>query len=387
MKVVIAPQAFKGSLEALKVARAIEAGVKRTMPGVITVLKPMADGGEGTVQALISSSGGEMVTTSVTGPLGNKVRAGWGVFPDGTSAVIEMAAASGITLVPRGSLNPLLTTTFGTGELILAALERGCRRIIVGLGGSASNDGGAGMAQAIGARLLDEKGNDLPPGGAALARLHRIDVLGLDSRLADVEFIAATDVINPLCGGNGASAVYGPQKGATPEMVRQLDAALERYAAVIERDLGISVKDISGSGAAGGLGAGLLAFTGAKIISGVEMVIEASGLVDDLHGADLVFTGEGRLDGQSAYGKVPAGVAKRAKKYGVPVIAIAGGLGKGWEAIYRMGITGVSVTAPGPISLEDAMANAGPLITDAAERAMRLFMAGRLSLRKSGSLF
>ena len=379
MKVVIAPQGFKGSLEAPQVARAIEAGVKRALPQAVTVLKPMADGGEGTVRALITASGGEIVTTRVTGPLGKKVLAAWGIFPDHTTAVIEMAAASGITLVPPGSLNPLLATTYGTGELILAALERGCRKIIIGLGGSATNDGGAGMAQAIGARLLDEKGDELAPGGAALAKLHHIDVSGLDSKIVGSEVVAATDVTNPLCGEKGASAVYGPQKGATPEMVRQLDAALERYAAVIARDLGIGVRDVPGGGAAGGLGAGLLAFAGAKIVSGIQMVIEASGLVAELRDADLVFTGEGRLDEQSAYGKAPAGVAKEAKKLGLPVIALVGSLGKGYESIYQSGVDSVLTITQGPISLEEAMANAEALITDAAERAMRLFLAGRLS--------
>ncbi|MBI2851476.1 MAG: glycerate kinase [Chloroflexi bacterium] len=377
MKVVIAPQGFKGSLEAPKVAQAIEKGVRRALPDVVTVLKPMADGGEGTVQALMSASGGKIVTTQVAGPLGNKVAAKWGIFPDGASAVIEMAAASGITLVPSDKLNPLVTTTYGTGELILAALERGCRKIIVGLGGSATNDGGAGMAQAIGVRLLDEKGDDLAPGGAALAGLHHIEISGRDCRLAAAEILAATDVTNPLCGEEGCAAIYGPQKGATPEMVRQLDAALEHYTKVIRRDLGIDVRDVPGSGAAGGLGAGLLAFAGAKIVSGIEMVIEASGLAEELADADLVFTGEGRLDGQSAYGKVPAGVARQAKKFGLPVVALAGSLGKGYESIYEAGVDAVTVIAPGPISLEEAMADASSLITDAAERAMRLFMAGR----------
>jgi len=379
VKVVIAPQGFKGSLDATTVSQAIEQGVKRALPQAVTVLKPMADGGEGTVRALISASGGEIVTTRVTGPLGDKVAAEWGIFPDRSSAVIEMAAASGITLVPSASLNPMLAATYGTGELIWAALERGCRKIIVGLGGSATNDGGAGMAQAIGVRLLDKDGRDLSPGGAVLIRLHHIDISGIDARIAGSEIIAATDVTNPLCGEQGSSAVYGPQKGATPETVKLLDAALEHYADVIKRDLGIDVKNVPGAGAAGGLGAGLLAFTGARIVSGVEMVIEASGLVDELRDADLVFTGEGRLDGQSAYGKVPVGVARRAKKLGVPVIAITGSIGKGYESIYGLGVDSVQVIAPGPLSLDESMANAEPLIVDSAERAMRLFLAGRLS--------
>ena len=379
MKVVIAPQGFKGSLQAPEVAHAIAEGVRRALPDAVIVLKPMADGGEGTVQALISAAGGEIVTTRVSGPLGDKVMAAWGIFPDRTRAVIEMAAASGITLVPPGRLNPLLATTYGTGELIVAALECGCSRIIVGLGGSATNDGGAGMAQAIGVRLIDERGSELAPGGAALNRLHHIDVAGIDSRIADAEILAATDVTNPLCGEQGSAAVYGPQKGATPEMVKQLDAALQHYSVVIEKDLGISVRDMPGAGAAGGLGAGLLAFTGARVVSGVEMVIQSSGLIAELKDADLVFTGEGRLDGQNAFGKVPAGVAARARPLGVPVIAIAGSLGEGYQAIYALGIDSVLTIAPGPISLAEAMTNAGALIADAAERAIRLFLSGRLS--------
>ena len=232
------------------------------------------------------------------------------------------------------------------------------------------------MAQALGARLLDEKSSELPPGGAVLTRLHRIDISGLDSRLANAEILAATDVTNPLCGAKGASAVYGPQKGATPKMLKQLDAALEHYADLINRDLGISVRDVSGAGAAGGLGAGLLAFAGARIVSGVEIVIEASGLVKELQDADLVFTGEGRLDSQTAFGKVPAGVAAKAKKFGVPVIAITGSLGKGYEAVYKKGVTSVMPIVHGPMSLEESIARAKPLITDAAERAMRIFLSG-----------
>jgi len=376
VKVVIAPQGFKGSLDAIRVAKAIDTGVKRALPGVVTIVKPMADGGEGTVKALISARGGEIIKTRVTGPLDNKVLAAWGIFPDGMTAVIEMAAASGITLVPPGKPNPLKATTYGTGELILAALKRGCRKMIVGLGGSATNDGGAGMAQALGARLLDKNNKDLPPGGAALINLHHIDISGIDSRIANSEILAATDVTNPLCGLKGASSVYGPQKGATPEMVTLLDTALKHYAAVIKKELGIDVRDVPGAGAAGGLGAGLLAFAGAKIVSGIEMVIEASALAEELRDADLIITGEGRLDRQSAYGKVPAGVAIRAKQADVPVIAITGSLGPGYESIYRLGVDSVMVVANGPLSLEESMSNVGTLITDAAERAVKKFMVG-----------
>ena len=270
-----------------------------------------------------------------------------------------------------------MTTTYGTGELILTALESGCRKLIIGIGGSATNDGGVGMAQALGARLMDSTGTELPSGGAALANLEHIDVTNLDSRLADCEVLIASDVSNPLCGAHGASAVYGPQKGATPEMVTQLDAALAHYADVIQRDLGIKVKDVSGAGAAGGLGAGLIVFLKAELIPGIDIVIQATNLVEHLKDADLVFTGEGRLDSQTARGKVPTGVAKRAKEFGLPVIAIAGEILDDYHVVYEHGIDAVLSIAPGPISLSQSMAKAEKLITDTAERAIRLFLCGK----------
>ncbi|MFQ6122760.1 MAG: glycerate kinase [Dehalococcoidales bacterium] len=376
MKIVIAPQGFKGNLTALQVAQAIDSGIKRVVPNAMTTIKPMADGGEGTVQALVDATGGKIMATEVTDPLGGRVIAHWGLLSDRVTGVIEMAAASGLPLVPVDKRNPLLTTTYGTGELILAALESGCRKLIIGIGGSATNDGGAGMAQALGAQLLDAKGTTLPFGGAALTNLERINVTTLDPRLADCEVLLASDVTNPLCGAQGASAVYGPQKGATPEMVEQLDAALAHYADVIQRDLGVDVRDVPGAGAAGGLGAGLIAFLKAKVIPGIDIVIQATGLVEHLKDADLVFTAEGRIDSQTARGKVPTGVAQKAKEFGLPVIALAGEVADDYRIVYQHGIDAVLSIAPGPISLTQSMAGAEKLIADTAERAMRLFLCG-----------
>ncbi len=371
MKIVIAPQGFKGNLTALEAARAIEEGVKRIVPDAETVLKPMADGGEGTVQALVDATGGEMMATEVTGPLRERVNARWGILNDKTTAVIEMASASGLPLVPPEKRNPLITTTYGTGELIRAALDHGCRKLIIGIGGSATNDGGAGMAQALGARLLDADDKELPFGGAALARLSRIDISAMDRRLADFKVTLASDVNNPLCGPRGASAIYGPQKGATPEMVKQLDAALSHYADVIKRDLDIDLRDVPGAGAAGGLGLGLMVFLKARMVPGIDVVIRATNLVADLKGAQLVFTAEGRIDCQSAMGKVPTGVAMAAKKFGATVIALAGEVADDCRVVFDQGIDAVMSIAPGPITLEQSMAQAKKLLANAAECAMR----------------
>ncbi|MAG14311.1 MAG: glycerate kinase [Dehalococcoidales bacterium] len=374
MKIVIAPQGFKGNLTALQVARAIEEGIKRVVPDTQTTIKPMADGGEGTVQALVDATGGKMIATEVTGPLGKPVTAQWGILSDKVTAVIEMAAASGLPLVPPEKRDPLVTTTHGTGELVVAALDNGCRKLITGIGGSATNDGGAGMAQALGARLLDAKGKELPSGGTALAQLERIDISQMDSRLTDFKVTLASDVNNPLCGPNGASAIYGPQKGATETQVRQLDAALSHYADIIQRDLGIDLRDAPGAGAAGGLGLGLMVFLKARPIPGIDVVIKATDLMADLEGADLVFTAEGRIDCQSAMGKVPTGVALKAKEFGLPVIALAGEVTDDCRIIYEQGIDAVVSIAPGPITLNQSMAEAEKLIGNAAECAMRVFV-------------
>jgi len=374
MKIVIAPQGFKGNLTALEVARAIEEGVKRIVPDAETVLKPMADGGEGTVQALVDATGGELMATEVTGPLQERVNAHWGILSDKTTAVIEMASASGLPLVPPDKRNPLVTTTYGTGELIHAALDHGCQKLIIGIGGSATNDGGVGMAQALGARLLDADDKELPFGGAALASLERIDISGMDPRLADFEVTLASDVNNPLCGPRGASAIYGPQKGATPEMVKQLDAALWHYADVIKRDLDIDLRDVPGAGAAGGLGLGLMVFLKARMVPGIDVVIRATNLVADLKGAELVFTAEGRIDRQSAMGKVPTGVAMAAKKFGATVIALAGEVADDCRVVFDQGIDAVLSIAPGPITLEQSMAEAEKLLANTAECAMRFIV-------------
>jgi len=376
VKIVIAPDSFKGNLSALQVSQAIEIGIKHAVPDAAIDIVPMADGGEGTTQALVDAVGGEIIPAEVTDPLGGRVMAYWGLLSDKTTGVIEMATASGLDLVPLEKRNPLVTTTYGTGELILAALEKGCRKLIIGIGGSATNDGGAGMAQALGVRLLDAKGAQLAFGGAALAELDRIDITNIDPRLSDCDIRIASDVTNPLCGPQGASAVYGPQKGATEEMVKQLDAALAHYADIIKRDLGIDISDVPGAGAAGGLGAGLITFLKARLLPGIEIVIQATGLAEHLKDANLVFTGEGRIDNQTACGKVPVGVARKAKTFGVPVIAIAGAIGDGYQAVYEQGIDAVFGIAPGPISLDQSLAEAKRLIADVAERALRLFMCG-----------
>jgi glycerate kinase len=332
MRIVVAPQEYKGTLTAEGAAAAIAEGVRRALPDAAADVVPLADGGSGTVRAMVRAAGGELRSTRVAGPLGEPVDAEWGLLPDGT-AVIEMAAAAGLVLVPEAERDPRVTTTYGVGELVRAALDAGARRIVVGLGGSATNDGGAGMAQALGARLLDADGRELPPGGAGLARLDRIGVSGLDPRLAQTAVLGATDVRNVLLGPEGASLVYGPQKGAKPPVARELDAALARYAQVIERDLGVRVADAPGAGAAGGLGAGLIAFLGAEIRAGFDVVAEVVHLRERIRGADLAITGEGRLDGQTQYGKTVAGVARIAREENVPLIIVPGALGDGWETM------------------------------------------------------
>jgi glycerate kinase len=377
LKVVIAPQGFKGNLTALEVSVAIEKGIRRVVPQVIASLVPMADGGEGTTQALVDALGGEMIPVTVTDPMGGRVVACWGFLSDGVTAVIEMAAASGLGLVSPEKRNPLLATTYGTGELIGDALEKGCRKFIIGIGGSATNDGGAGMAQALGAGLFDGREEPIKFGGAALANVEHIDVTTLDHRLAECDILVACDVDNPLCGPEGASCVYGPQKGATSQMVARLDSALAHYASVIRRDLGIDIRNVPGAGAAGGLGAGLMVFLKAKLQPGIEIIIQATGLVERLKGASLVFTGEGRIDSQTACGKTPVGVARKAKEFGLPVIALAGEIGDGYQAVYEQGIDTVFSIAPGPISFRESSRRAEELTADVAERAMRLFICNK----------
>lgn len=362
MKIVLAPDSFKESLSALQVAESIERGFKQVLPNAEYVKVPMADGGEGTVQSLVDATGGRIIKKTVTGPLGEAAEAFFGILGNEKTAVIEMAAASGLHLVAATKRNPLLTTTRGTGELIAAALEYNVNHIIIGIGGSATNDGGAGMARALGARFLNSDGQEITEGGGALSDLAAIDLSSLDSRLAHVKIEVACDVDNPLIGPKGASAIFGPQKGATPEIVNQLDENLAHYAEIIEKDLGVKIADVPGAGAAGGLGGGLLAFMQAELSRGVDIVMEAAKLSDIIAGADLVITGEGKIDGQTIFGKTPIGVAKTAKKHGVPVIGIAGNVAGDSDAVHEYGIDAIFSIVPGAVSLQEAFLHADKFV-------------------------
>ncbi|EGT4372216.1 glycerate kinase [Cronobacter malonaticus] len=363
-KIVIAPDSFKESLSAMDVAKAIEAGFREIYPQAHYVCVPMADGGEGTVEAMVAATGGQIITTPVTAPLGNKVDGFFGLLGDGETAVVEMAAASGLHLVPAAQRDPRITTSYGTGELILAALERGVKAIIIGIGGSATNDGGAGMMQALGARFLDGEGHELAPGGAALAGLERLDLSALDPRLAQVSVTVACDVDNPLCGEKGASAVFGPQKGATPAMVTELDAALRRFGEQLEAVTGKTIISAPGAGAAGGMGAALLGMLNAELRPGIEIVIESLGLAQAVRDADLVITGEGRLDSQSIHGKTPIGVARVAKQFQRPVVAIAGSLTPDYQIVHEHGIDAAFSVIDRIVTLQEAL--------DDAERNLRV---------------
>ena len=372
MRIVLAPDSFKGSLTASQAADSMAMGIKTVLPQGQTIKLPLSDGGEGLVDSLVKATDGKMQTEQVTGPLGEPVEACWGVLGDGKTGVIEMAAASGLTLIPPEKRNPMLTTTYGTGELIRTALHHGCSKLIIGIGGSATNDGGMGMAQALGVMFLDEKGENLGPGGGQLIHLNRIDSSGLDPMLQKVSILAACDVNNPLTGTQGASAVYGPQKGADGEMVHKLDTGLKHFAGIIKRDLGIEVEHVPGAGAAGGLGAGIMAFLGGKLTPGIDLVMDMVGLEKELANCDLVFTGEGRLDAQSAFGKVPVGVARRAQKYGIPVITLAGSIAADAENLHQEGITAYFSIIDAPISLTEAMQKAEMNIQRTIMEVMRL---------------
>ena len=376
MKIVIAPDSYKGSIYASDAARAMEDGVRRVLPDAEVVLVPVADGGDGTLETLVETSGGRIITSEVTGPLGEPVSAQWGAMGDGVTAVAEMARTSGLALVSLEDRDPLNATTYGLGEVILEALEAGYRRFILGIGGSATNDAGAGMAQALGVRLLDAGGAALPPGGAALARLARIDTSGLDPRAAEAEFDVACDVNNPLTGPEGASAVYGPQKGATPEIVEQLDAALANFAEVVKRDLGADVDGVPGSGAAGGLGGGIMAFLGGRLRPGVDIVLDTVDLASRLDGADLIITGEGCMDFQTVYNKAPIGVARLAGERNIPVIGVSGSLGDGFTDVHEHGIAAAVAITHAPMTLDEATDRVAELIASATEQAIRLVRVG-----------
>jgi glycerate kinase len=376
MRILVAPQSLKGSLSAAEAGAAIAQGAHAAFPDAEITIIPIADGGEGTVQALVDATRGEIRIQRVTGPLSEPVNAFYGLLGDGHTAVIEMAASSGLPLVPPQRRNPRIATSYGVGELIKAALDQGRRHFIIGLGGSATNDGGAGMAQALGARLLDAHGKPIAFGGAALTTLAHISTETLDPRLRDCTFEVACDVTNPLCGPTGASAIYGPQKGASASIVAELDAALAHYARIIQRDLQLDIRDIPGAGAAGGLGAAMLAFLHATLRPGAQIVIEALRLNEYMKNTDLVITAEGQLDEQTAYGKSVAAIATLAKKYEVPVLALTGGLGEQYKSLYALGIDAITVLPSGPMPLVYAMEHAYLLTSEATERALKLLKMG-----------
>ncbi|HAU4328482.1 glycerate kinase [Citrobacter freundii] len=377
MKIVIAPDSYKESLSALEVATAIEQGFREIWPDADYVKIPLADGGEGTVEAMVAATAGRLVHVDVTGPLGSNVQAFYGLSGDARSAFIEMAAASGLELVPPGSRNPLKTTSWGTGELIRHALDAGVEHIIIGIGGSATNDGGAGMVQALGARLLDEQNNDIVQGGMGLEALARIDISQLDARLAECRIEVACDVTNPLTGKEGASAVFGPQKGATPEVIARLDQALTHYAHLIDRDLNVEVLELAGGGAAGGMGAALYAFCGAQLRCGIEIVTDALHLDDCVADADLVVTGEGRIDSQTIHGKVPVGVANVAKRYNKPVIGIAGSLTPDVGVVHEHGIDAVFSVIFTICTLDEALDNASENVRMTARNVAATLKVGQ----------
>jgi len=369
---VLAPDSFKESMTAKEVCIAMEQGIRKVYPDAQYIHVPMADGGEGTVQSLVDATGGKLYEKEVTGPLGNTVTAYYGILGDGKTAAIEMASASGIHLVSKETKNPMITTTYGTGELIRECLDKGIKKIIVGIGGSATNDGGAGMAEALGVRFLDDAGHPIPRGGGNLDKLARIDITELDPRLQEVQLIVACDVDNPLYGERGASHVFGPQKGATPEMVQQLDRNLTHYANIAKEQLHKDVAHVPGAGGAGGLGAGLLLFTQSTLQRGIEIVIEYTGLKDKLAQADYCFTGEGGIDFQTKFGKTPFGVAKTAKEVDKKVIAIAGYVGEGIDSLYEIGIDAVFGIVPGASDIEQLLQDGPRNVERTCENIARL---------------
>lgn len=348
-------------------------GVLNVDPHAAVYLLPMADGGEGTVEALMEAVKGEIIYHQVTGPLGKQVMAYYGLFPDGKTAVIEMAAASGLPLVPKDLRNPLLTTTYGTGELIKLALDHGCTRLIIGIGGSATNDGGVGMAQALGYRFKDQNGQEIPFGGGALSQIHTIDPKNRDPRLNNLQVIVACDVDTVLCGERGASAVFGPQKGATPEIVSLLDYGLSHLAVKIKEVLDVDVFSLLGGGAAGGLGAGLVAFLGGTLKRGIDIVMDECGFDQYAQEVDLIFTGEGNTDFQTVMGKTPVGVAKRAKQFHRPVICVSGGLGDGYQEIYQFGVDAAFSIIPYPATLDEAFEYGLKWIEETVESIVRMY--------------
>lgn len=382
MKILVAPDSFKGCCTAAEAARFMSSGIRTVCPDAQITELPAADGGEGTVDSLVDALGGKKIFLPVTGPMGETVTANYALLPGGMCA-LEMASASGLPLVPRDRRNPLVATSRGTGEVIRAALDQGCRKFLVGIGGSATNDAGAGMMQALGVSFRDAEGREIGPGGAELARVEKVDLSGMDPRIAESEFLVACDVKNPLCGPQGSSAVYGPQKGATPEMVAQLDAALRHLAYVVRRDLHKEFDSVPGYGAAGGLGAALSVFCGGTPRSGISTVLDLILFDERVKDCDLVVTGEGSIDSQSVFGKVPVGVGQRAKQNcpGIPVVAIVGNMKPGAEKVYGCGVDVIMPTTPGPVPLDEAIAKAPEFLAGAAERMMRLLKAAERMYR------
>lgn len=377
MKLVIASDSYKGSLTAREVGDRIEAGILKYDNKIEVVKVPMADGGEGTVQSLVDATNGEIITLQVKDPLLRNINSFYGILGDGETAVIEMAAASGLPLLKNGERNPLITSSYGTGQLIKNALDRGCRRFIIGLGGSATNDAGVGMLKALGVAFKDDKGQDIPQGGVGILRLKEIDISKLDKRIQESTIKVACDVDNKLHGLEGATYVFGPQKGADSEMVKRLDKALVNFAQVVREFLEVDVSTIKGGGAAGGLGAAMVAFLDAELEKGVNIIIEQTQLHKAMENADLVITGEGMIDYQTKFGKTPYGVAQVAKALNIPVIALAGGIGKEAGVLYEHGFDSIFSIVDKPMTLEESIENCGHLLEDAAYRIIRVFMLDR----------
>ena len=372
MKILIAPQSYKGSISAIKVAEAIKQGALNIFPDIKSLIIPVADGGDGTLETLVESTNGTIHNSNATGPLGNSIPVIWGTLGDSKTAIIEMARIAGLALVPQNKRNPYYTTSYGLGEIIKEALDLGYRKFIIGIGGSATNDGGAGMAQALGAKLTDENKKPIDLGGLALNEITKIDISGIDPRINESEILVACDVNNPLCGPNGASFIYGPQKGASPEMVKTLDDALYHFGSQLIRDTGINIMEIEGSGAAGGIGGGMVGFLDAKLKPGIEIVLDSLDFDKSLKNVDLVITGEGQIDFQTVFSKAPIGVAKHAKKYNIPVIAICGSLGENYQDVHSHGIDAVIPIIPKPMDLKNASDNAYELIKNTSEQIFRI---------------
>jgi len=373
LKVLIAPDSFKGSLTAYEVAKSIEKGIKKYKQEIEVKLLPLADGGEGTVQSLVDATDGQIIKKEVTGPLGDKVHAFYGLLGDQKTAVIEMASASGLPLIPEGKQDPSKTTTYGTGELIKGALSQEVDEIIIGIGGSATTDAGVGMAQALGVSFLDQKGNEIGYGGRYLNKIEDIDMSGLNPKVKDVKIRVACDVDNPLFGKSGAAYVYSPQKGADQKMVEKLDKNLRHFNQIVKNALNKDVSEIPGAGAAGGLGAGLMAFLDAKLEKGIDIILDTVNFEKKLENVDLVITGEGKLDGQSIYGKTPIGVSKRSKKHNKQVIAIAGSLGQGVEKVLDNGIDAYFSIIDKPDSLENIQKRSKKLLKNTAHQIIRTY--------------